>query len=229
MDSKYDIRRFLITLAIGLLALWYAAGGAYAADYTWDNGGLDSNWSTPENWSPDGIPGAGDNVIFDSTSNTVCITDSVVDNLVSISLNSGYTNTVTLNSDFVGGSNELTISGDLTVNSGTILCKGDTSTINGTGIIINAANVTVDSGAKVSADSQGFSASEGPGEGVDGAGAGGGGYGGQGGESAVRGGLTYGSVTQPTALGSGGGNNGASLRRCGRRSNQDKRNWNRYY
>ena len=79
---KCGSKRCLITLAIGLLALWYGAGSAYAADYNWDDGGLlDSNWSTPENWSPDGIPGAGDNVIFNSTSNTDCIADVVVDNL----------------------------------------------------------------------------------------------------------------------------------------------------
>ncbi len=201
-------KSFLVTLAIGLFALWYGAGSAYAADYTWDDGGpADSNWSTPENWSPDGTPGAGDNVIFDSTSNADCIADVVVDNLASISLNSGYTSTLTLNSDFVGGSNELTLTGDLTLDSGTILCKGDTSTANGTGIIINAANVTVGDNGQISANSQGFPGSQGPGS-INHQCSGGshGGYGGALYASSIYP-TPYGSVSQPTALGSGGGHN----------------------
>ena len=187
--------------------------------YTWDNGGVDSNWSTAGNWNPDGIPGVGDNVVFNSTSNTPCTADVVLDNLASISLNTGYTSTVTLNSDFVGGSNTLTLSGDLTVNSGTILCKGDTtqgdadgdSVIDGIGIVINAANVLVDTNGTISADEEGFPEEQGPGyvaPNWDGwSWAWGASHGGRGGGTAANQGAsisTYGSVSQPTSLGSGG-------------------------
>lgn len=211
-------RKILVAIkAIVLLAVSFGVGPAWAIDYTWDKGGGDSNWSTAANWNPDGTPGAGDNVIFNGTSNTACTADNVADNLGSISLNAGYTQTLTLNSNFVGGaSNTLTLTGNLTVNSGNLLCKGDVTVINaasggdagnphGTGIVINAANVTVASGAKIHADSQGFAATTGPGQGNDQAGAGGGGYGGYGGQCIVPGGVRYGSLTQPTALGSGGG------------------------
>jgi predicted secreted protein len=181
-------------------------GTTYAADYTWDNGSVsDNNWSTPENWNPDGTPGAGDNVIFDATSNTGCIADNVNDNLASISLNSGYTSTLTVNANFVGGtSNELTLTGDLTVNSGTVLCNGDTSTTNGTGIVINAANMTVGEDGLVSANGQGFAPNQGPGKGIRGVGnrGSGGGYGGNGGKDidGDAGGLPYGTASAPTSL-----------------------------
>ncbi len=31
---------------------------------TWDNGGTGNSWCTPENWSPDGVPGPADNVMI---------------------------------------------------------------------------------------------------------------------------------------------------------------------
>ncbi len=43
-----------------LLALLLAAPAAPAADYAWNNA-AGGDWSTNTNWSPTGIPGAGDN------------------------------------------------------------------------------------------------------------------------------------------------------------------------
>ncbi|MBW2172927.1 MAG: hypothetical protein JRF69_13365, partial [Deltaproteobacteria bacterium] len=201
----------MTAVLIGLLAFLGVARTVYAADYTWDNGSVaDNNWSTPANWNPDGTPNAGDNVIFDATSDTGCIADNVNDNLASISLNAGFTSTLTLNADFVGGtSNELTLTGDLTVNSGIVLCMGDTSTANGTGIVINAANMTVGENGLVSANGQGFGPTLGPGHGIRGVGniGTGGGYGGSGGKDmdGDAGGSPYGTQSSPAALGSGGG------------------------
>ncbi|MBW2172398.1 MAG: hypothetical protein JRF69_10575, partial [Deltaproteobacteria bacterium] len=117
-----------------------------------------------------------------------------------------------MNADCVSGSNELTLTGALTVNSGTLLCKADTTVINeasggdvvtphGQGMVINAADVAIGEDGHISADFQGFLTTEGPGGAIHG----GGGYGGRGGagNSGVIG-LTYGSLSQPTALGSGG-------------------------
>jgi len=104
-------------------------------------------------------------------------------------------------------------------NSAILECQGDNNTINaesggtsenphGSGVIINSVNITVDSGAKISADAMGFPAN-GPGVGsTTGCRAGGGGYGGRGGDSSYltdQGGSTYGSITEPSALGSAGG------------------------
>ena len=44
------------------------ASALAATTYTWRGGGADATWSTAENWSPNGVPTKGDNVIFDSQS-----------------------------------------------------------------------------------------------------------------------------------------------------------------
>jgi hypothetical protein len=65
---------------------------------TWDGGGVDSNWSTKENWSNDTTPIVGDFVIFN---NTGTLKDSIVDagftaTISSLSINSGYTRILSL-------------------------------------------------------------------------------------------------------------------------------------
>ncbi len=78
-------------------------------------------------------------------------------------------------------------------------------------MIINARNVTIDSGAKITADGKGYAGSAGPGKGIGsfGSGAGYGGTGSVGGTGEAPGG-TYGSVVAPLDLGSGGGNTGGA-------------------
>jgi hypothetical protein len=41
------------------------AGNLSADDFRWDNGSGDSLWRTPDNWSPDKLPGAGDALYID--------------------------------------------------------------------------------------------------------------------------------------------------------------------
>src|SRR5207249_5449949 len=48
----------------GLLVPW-----AHGTDKTWTNGSADSNWGTSSNWSPSGVPGSVDTVIFGNTGN----------------------------------------------------------------------------------------------------------------------------------------------------------------
>ena len=143
----------------------------------WDNGGGDGLWSTPVNWSNNTVPSPGDRVAFNNASSANCVVDVIANNLESITLGQGYNGTVTLAPNCVGGvSNELTLQEDLTIHSGTIVIQGDPTAINaasggtvdiphGAGIIINAANITVSSGAKISANSQGFTSNQGPGAG----------------------------------------------------------------
>ncbi|MDY6950658.1 MAG: choice-of-anchor X domain-containing protein [Thermodesulfobacteriota bacterium] len=175
----------------------------------WDNGGQDTNWSTPENWYPDGVPGPGDNVVVFDNNGSICIVDIPVSGLASFTLDASYKGAVILNHDFEAA--------ELSVDSGAILCKGDPTVINaasggtigtphGAGIIITATNVTVASEAKIHADGQGFPQGQGPEPGYTGhESAGGAGHGGSGGHGVNSGGgSTYGSVSEPTALGSGG-------------------------
>jgi hypothetical protein len=133
--------------------------------------------------------------------------DSVL-NLTNIIVNNGATLTV-------GGGSTINLTGTLTVtgNSQVVLQgKNATAQVNGqwvgSGVIISAANVQVDSGSKISVDGQGYLAGVGPGAGAncncyDPAGAS---YGGLGRTRQTSPGPVYGSVNQPIDLGSGGGN-----------------------
>ncbi len=99
---------------------------------------------------------------------------------------------------------------------GTIVILGDSTSSQG--VIINVANITLESGGLIDANTQGYAGATGPGKGGDGsaqnsrAGGGGhGGVGGIGGSGSVAagtglGGGTYGDLYAPISLGSGGGN-----------------------
>jgi len=184
----------------------------------WDNDSADGLWSTPANWSGDTLPQAGDVVVFNETSTDDCTGDSVANNLLHILLDFGYGGTLTIEANAIAGSNALTLAGDLTLNSGTIVCEGDPSAINeasggtaedphGEGMLIQASNIFVGSGAMIHADGQGFAPDAGPGNPEHSTSrSAGGSYGGRGTFGAYyRPAATYGSVDQPTALGSGGG------------------------
>ena len=206
------MKKGALSLAVGvclalLLSLSFPYGGYACEVKVWDDGGADSNWSTPENWAPDGVPGPYDTVVFDDTSDTDCIIDIENVGVAWLTLDTGYTSVVTMRYD-------VEVIRDLLVKSGTILCEGDPTAINeasggteevphGQGIVITARNVFVESSGSISADYQGFDYNQGPGAGGLHSGGSYGGYGGRGGWGIVYG--TYGSFGAPTALGSGGG------------------------
>ncbi|MFH1046421.1 MAG: LamG-like jellyroll fold domain-containing protein, partial [Candidatus Omnitrophota bacterium] len=163
------------------------------------------NWSDPDNWYDSTVPVAGDAVYFHPDFNVSCAADTVNNNLASITMEAGYTGTVTFAVDAVANGMSLTVTGDITVNSGNLAFAGDTATdsipggVNdGTGYTVNAANITIASGGSINENYQGFAGAAGPGSGGSSMG---GTYGGIGGENNDS---TYGSVTSPTSLGSGG-------------------------
>ena len=69
---------------------------ASAASKTWAVSGVDTNWSNLDNWSPTGVPVAGDDVVFfNAVSNTVPTTNNLVDPGFSAQIRSlfyGHTN-----------------------------------------------------------------------------------------------------------------------------------------
>lgn len=114
------------------------------------------------------------------------------------------------------GTNTLTI-GTVTVNSGGILTHEANTTTQANKLSISSTTFTVNSGGGVDVSAKGFGSEQGTGHGQNGNGygGGGGGYGGAGGDGgsvfgSVSGGVPYGSDTQPSDIGSGGGNLGAS-------------------
>src|SRR5512137_190564 len=60
MKTKMPLLKSLALLAGALLL----ANSVSAASKTWAVGGIDNNWSTPNNWSPVNPPVTGDNAIF---------------------------------------------------------------------------------------------------------------------------------------------------------------------
>lgn len=58
----------LVSLFISLTPLLIFAPTAHAASITWDGGGSDSNFSTPENWVGDVAPVDGDSLVFPAAS-----------------------------------------------------------------------------------------------------------------------------------------------------------------
>ena len=115
----------------------------------------------------------------------------------------------------LSGGSTLTVSTALTVqNNSVVLCQGANTTGQvsnqwaGVGVTIKAASVVVEAGSMVSADGLGYAAGQGPGAGVRYGWAAGGGHGGMGGTFNGGGGVSYGSLKQPTELGSGGADSG---------------------
>ncbi len=163
--------------------------------------------------------------------------DTTLTNGQTITMGSTYTGNLTISSGTVtatatgttAGTNSFTVTGTLTINSGATLVLvsyANTNDSNSSGVIINAANIT--NNGTISADGKGFAGSTdytgGNGKGTGGGksgffGGGGGSYGGKGGKGydgatgpgTEDGGATYGSSSQPTYLGSGGGSGNTGI------------------
>lgn len=92
-----------------------------------------STWATAASWSPSGVPAAGDDVIFNSSSGPCTVTANTT---ALLSLNfTGYTNTITINNSInliVAGNVTLSsgmtsitpLSGSITMNTGTLTTNG---------------------------------------------------------------------------------------------------------
>jgi hypothetical protein len=94
---------------------------------TWTGLGSDNNWSTAGNWSSSIIPSTSCNVVFDSTSTKISSIDaSFTNHIASLSINSGYTGTITAGIT-------------LNDNGGFTLAQG---TFDANGQNINAVNLT---------------------------------------------------------------------------------------
>jgi len=83
-------------LGIIILSLFFFALAAHATTVTWTGGGSNDLASNSDNWSGGIAPQYGDDVVFNSTSKN-CTWDLDI-TLASLSINSGYTGTVTLSS-----------------------------------------------------------------------------------------------------------------------------------
>ena len=131
LGRKIGLLLFLLVVGAGLV-YWQTAQGV---NRTWDGGGTDgtcggagtaNNWSCSANWSGDTAPTASDVAIFDGTSTKNATITSAV-NVAGISINSGYTGTITQsgsNTITIGSSNYSQADGTFTGGSGTIDLNG---------------------------------------------------------------------------------------------------------
>jgi len=127
---RYNKNRKLI-IVLALLIVVAVSGFFYvtkvmAATRTWDGGcGADTSWSCANNWSNNTRPGSGDAVVFNSTStNNSTVDASFAGTVTSVSINSGYTGTITM-------ARSLTVSSDFTQGAGSFTAAGQTLDING--------------------------------------------------------------------------------------------------
>ena len=145
------------------------------APYIWDGGGVDANWNTPQNWSTDVVPGAGDVAIFNSICATSCLATINVDpNVAGIDIQADYTGTITQSAGiattvgasgyiqaagtFVGGNSTIDLNGPFTLSGGSFTSTSGTMsisrdmTISGGTFAHNSGNVTFDSGTHRTVD-----------------------------------------------------------------------------
>ena len=114
---------------------------AAAAFVSWDGGGGDFDWNNPDNWDPNGLPGATDGVIIDvvgditvthSSGTTSIYSLSSEEALVlsggsfAISAASTINSALTLSGATLTGAGELTVAGLLTWSGGTMSGTGKT-------------------------------------------------------------------------------------------------------
>lgn len=186
----------------------------------WDGGGPDANWSTCANWVGDVCPTSTDAVVFNATGKKDATVDASFGGTVaSLTIAKTYTGSITLAKAFTttgnlthsgtnvtgltwaaGTESDLHIGGDLLVYSGaTVTVKRSSTTGNGSGQSIQVGgNAIIYRNASVTANYQGFDLGSGPGGGGTSEG---GTHGGRGGANSDA---TYGSITDPVSLGSGG-------------------------
>ncbi len=123
-----------------------------AATYTWDGGGTDgtcggaagdgNKWSCAANWSTNIVPLSTDSVVFDGTSTKDATIDSSFQGTVSsITINAGYTGTITQARSFTttttftqsagtytAANQAFNVTTDFTLNTGTFTASSGTST-----------------------------------------------------------------------------------------------------
>lgn len=89
------------------------------------------NWSSAANWSPSGVPGAGDSVVF---SNTNACTIDLSTTVAQVDIQSGYSNTISANQN-------LTITGSFIQSGGTFQANSTTLAVGGNWVVTGGSFV----------------------------------------------------------------------------------------
>ncbi|MDP3541709.1 MAG: hypothetical protein Q8T11_04490, partial [Elusimicrobiota bacterium] len=200
---------------------------------TWTNATGDLNWYTAGNWSPAGAPGLGDAVTIDRSEIVTVSASSPPVSFAGLRMGGSNAPTLNISTGIAAGAGWLEVlSGATFQQNSTQTLSVTSATVFSGGLLTHAANTTarsnvvnvratgnfdVQAGASIAVRGKGYAGGgfggvgKGPGGGAVGWGAGGGGHGGRGGNAnptgggSGAGGVTYGSLIDPTELGSGGG------------------------
>jgi hypothetical protein len=109
---------------------------------TWTGGGSNSNWDNPQNWNPQAVPAAADDVVIDTASAaaTVAINSGDAESVKSLTTGGNDTLSIT------GGS--LTVAANSTL-SGGLSMTGGSLTVSGAGASLTANGATTVDGASL--------------------------------------------------------------------------------
>jgi hypothetical protein len=193
---------------------------------TW-NGSVSSDWATGANWEGGIAPTAADDVVIDGNYVNAPVLDLASGSIMinSLTLGENTTSLLTIaNADT--DTKKLIVTGNVTIGpNGTLTHSANLDTEQHRLFLEVGGNLTIASGGQIDVNEKGYQGTSNSGSSGYGPGAGdpmaGGGYGGVGGWAGSYypnnyGGVAYGSVTEPTDLGSSGGSsNNAYSRRGG--------------
>ncbi len=134
------LKLFIISFfLVGSIPLFFYVRFAFGVTRTWDGGGTTNNWSDCANWSSDTCPTSSDIANFDGTSSKNATIDaSFAGSVAGVSIDSGYTGTITQSialsvgtssfsmagGTWVGGSNNISVGNDFTLSGGTFTSSG---------------------------------------------------------------------------------------------------------
>jgi len=205
---KIKNKTILISLVFAVLTIFLSINSISAATLYWV-GTNNELWGNASSWASSsggaggaGIPGASDDVVFDSANlNNAVINETGFTGVVnSINISVKYSGTI---ADKMNWNNSLNVTGNVIISNGT-LNHGDNSNLEQWRVNLKiGGNLTIESGGSINVNGLGFDAGQGFGRGSGSYG--GGGYGGMGGgQSLSESGMPYGSITSPINLGSGG-------------------------
>ena len=166
--------------------------------YTWD-GSDSTDWFTGANWDQTTVPGDTDDVVING-GYTYAPTINVADTIGSLAIGQNNASVLTFSNNIT-----LTVGGNVTVYANGTITHTANSTTETHKLTISAANIDIQASGKIDVSGRGYT--EGYGGSGGSAGRAGGSYGGNGGDYSGSSGNTYGSYTQPTNIGSGGGTN----------------------
>ena len=176
----------------------------FSGPYIWD-GSASTDWFTAANWDTNSVPTTTDDVIIDG-GYTNAPTLSVIAGSVTIaSLTIGSSTNSTTTLSYGTSTKRLIVTGNLTVGPYGVLTHTDNSTSETHALWVDVGgDFTLSTGGIINVDARGYDGGYGPGKGT--IIYSGGAYGGLGSIlfSASSSGVTYGSITAPINLGSGG-------------------------